>query len=145
MKKRLACALALIGAPLLILASLLPFWALMRTVAGSPFDDKPFDAEVWAASTGNRHSFRAPMAQDLIDRHLKRGMTREQVVQLIGEPDSRSGKDRLGAEYASRHPRLEECFTYHLGRVSGYGTGDDYLILAFESGGHLLEAVIRHE
>jgi len=145
MKKRLACALALLGAPLLVLASLLPFWALMRTVAGSPFDDRPFDAEVWAASTGNRHSFRAPMVQDLIDKHLKRGMTREQVTGLLGEPDSRSGRDRLGAEYASRHPRLQECYVYHLGRVSSYGTGDDYLILAFESGGRLLEAVIRHE
>ena len=53
------------------------------------FDDLGFDRTAWLKNTGNHDSKnpRGQMAQDLRDRVLRKGMTKEEVSRLLGKPD----------------------------------------------------------
>jgi hypothetical protein len=49
---------------------------------------RQFDLVTWqAASIGSTNKVRIRMVDDLLHRHQFRGMTREQVTAVIGEPD----------------------------------------------------------
>jgi hypothetical protein len=55
----------------------------------NPYDDFVFDREVWLANTGNdgKDNPRRGMVYGLVDVVLGSQMTRDQVLQLLGEPD----------------------------------------------------------
>ncbi|MHB0998772.1 MAG: hypothetical protein ACYC27_05945 [Armatimonadota bacterium] len=91
---------------LVILVSALMFWSFMT----SPFNDKQFSREVWIASADIiQNNPRINMADDIRRRIIKRGMSREEVVRILGKPDG-SQKD---PEYLK--PGISEVIEYYLG------------------------------
>jgi len=48
---------------------------------------RPFDVAAWQGGTTLTNNIRILMVDDLLRRHSFRGMTREQVVAIVGEPD----------------------------------------------------------
>jgi len=54
-----------------------------------PTSQLPFDSEVWKNSEADltHNSTRIRMADSLVDEHLTPGMTREQLIELLGPPD----------------------------------------------------------
>ena len=99
----------------------LPFFFL------TPFDDMRFNAQVWArqADTNDYKNPRGQMYEDLLENHLPRGITKEQVIQLLGEPD---------------YSKSETLFRYNLGYWSGIGRHPDYLYVEFDVKGRLKRA-----
>src|SRR4029079_14155045 len=48
---------------------------------------RPFDAAAWRGEKTLTNNIRIRMVDDLLRRHSFRGMTREQVAAIVGEPD----------------------------------------------------------
>ena len=48
---------------------------------------RPFDAAAWKGEKTFTNDVRIRMVDDLLRRHSFRGMTREQVIAILGEPD----------------------------------------------------------
>jgi len=91
-----------------ILATLLGFW-------GGAYWERnrsiPFNRVLWRAGTinqtigGDVDPFRHKMVKDLLATFLHEGMTRDQVIALLGEPDSQNEEENeisywLSQEYA---------------------------------------------
>lgn len=87
-----------------------------------------FDAELWQAQRGSneRRNPRAGMVGDLLREHLRVGMSRAEVLRLLGEPDYR---DRLSD-------------VYELG-VSPVGVDDEYLVVDYDDTGRVKHLSIR--
>jgi hypothetical protein len=67
---------------------------------------EPFESAVWKAEKptgGIQHTERRCMIRDLSRRHLKRGMTRAEVVALLGEPRGLHGARTM--DYWLGYPR----------------------------------------
>ncbi len=58
----------------------------------TPFDNRDFDHELWIRNYDNYHpdNPRAEMIADLIENHLRPGMTKSEVIKLLGKPDRRN-------------------------------------------------------
>jgi hypothetical protein len=57
--------------------------------------NRPFDAAEWkATSTEHLHSTRMEMLNSLLRTHRLEGMSREEIMQLLGAPDSSDTPDR---------------------------------------------------
>jgi len=58
----------------------------------TPFDNRAFDRELWIINYDNYHpdNPRAEMIYDLKRNHLRAGMTRGEVIKLLGKPDRRN-------------------------------------------------------
>lgn len=91
-----------------------------------PFDNKDFDKVVWHKYKNNMEpdNPRGEMFESLIEKHLMAGMTKSEVIQLLGTPDFREEKD---------------LFSYNLGMWSGYRIDYDSLDLKFKNNGKLVE------
>lgn len=91
-------------------------------------DSQGFDAEQWRAGQRDAAFYerRHHMAGELIDKHLKPGLSREQVLALLGPPDDRSGG----------------VLRYTLG--SSYGADIDYLTIRFDERDRLKSAAVTH-
>lgn len=85
----------------------------------NPFNDLPFDQKTWASNANSRDNDnpRGLMADDLLRKHLRKGMTRNQVQALLGEPDFSS----------SSNP-----WEYMLGCWSGFRMDADTLDVYFD-------------
>jgi hypothetical protein len=83
------------------------------------FDNKQFDQQVWLANpvtTGkDGNSLRLQMSQNILDQHLKLGMTRQETRKLLGQPSF------VGKYCSSRNT----CDNYDLGEY--------VLVLTFDS------------
>lgn len=92
---------------------------LVNMLTPSPWDDRVFDREVWFAHAhdGKPDNPRGPMLEDLKKTALKNGMTREEVLALLGEPDY-----ELPSETMMR---------YRLGSWSGMRMDPDSLDIEF--------------
>jgi hypothetical protein len=120
-------------------------FAVYRLRRADPFRQRSFTPENWRTagllkSPGGPVCGRGQMAQDLIDRRLRRGTSREVVVQLLGEPDAirpNSGDFRL--EEPELHRALE-VYEYSLGYCSGFQMDGDYLAIAFDAQGRVLDS-----
>jgi hypothetical protein len=99
----------------------LPFFFL------TPFDDMQFNAEVWARQAGTKDykNPRGQMYEDLLENHLHRGITKDQVIQLLGEPD---------------YSKSDTLLRYYLGHWSEIGRYPDYLYVEFDAKGRLKRA-----
>jgi hypothetical protein len=105
--KRLAIIAAMLAGLIVTgyLAAVIAVLVMMRV----DFDPAPFDSAVWIATPAedSHESMRLRMVDDLLNNHLKPGMTREEVVDLLGVADDTFyfiGYDmvyRLGAERSS--------------------------------------------
>jgi hypothetical protein len=56
--------------------------AQLYSFCNNPFNDEKFSITKWK---GSSKRLRAKMAEDLIKNHLKPGLSRKQVIDLIGE------------------------------------------------------------
>lgn len=114
----------------LMIASLpLVLFAFIIFFPRSPFDDKAFDAAAWGALTSFQE--RAYMADDLIERHLPKGMPQASVLALLGPPESPRPPPQ-------QQPRA--CtFQYQLGVWLDHGD-DVWLSIFFDSTGSLTRA-----
>jgi hypothetical protein len=117
-------------------------FALYVAVALSPFVGAmwsdysqriPFEKETWiAAGVTHAEPYRTRMVDDLLDRTDFRGMTREQVVAVIGEPSD--------TEYFS-----DWDMVYYLGPERGlFSVDSEWLTLRLDAQGKVSEvAVLR--
>lgn len=81
----------------------------------------PFDSGRWkAVDPRDWDSVRGKMVRSLVRDHRLKGMTRSQVIQLLGHPD--------GSSRATK-------FIYILGAYSGFGIDYDVLELEFDAAG----------
>lgn len=93
------------GGFVVCIVSLLVCWLLLASLlalgfGGSPFDNNPFDDRVfnqsqWLsdATCSDGSNRRGHMAQDIIRRDLKKGMSGEEIVRLLGEPERYSDSE----------------------------------------------------
>lgn len=89
---------------------------------------KKFDSEIWLANAGNeeKDNPRAEMISELIDEVLKVGMTRDEVIKLLGPPDSTRDTREL----------------YDIGR-SPWGVDLEYLAIDYEDDKLVLAFMLR--
>jgi hypothetical protein len=115
-------------------------WLLRSTALDfrSPFDDAPFDAHLW--QTGGR-AIRAPMARAAIDR-MERGMTRAELLELLGEPDSERETRGYAGHFGERFPAAAiRTLRYELessSRASAIGLDDAFLYVHLDEAGNLV-------
>ena len=90
--KRIASVLVL-----MFLGGLGYFGYVYLTLTDNPFNNRKFDRKVWISFHDNFDSDnpRGEMYEDLVATHLRKGITREEVVTLLGTPDIENGKTLL--------------------------------------------------
>ena len=100
--------------------------ATIATVVAVPSNRRAFSQELWkeardTSSPSNTENPRASMVDDLLKNHLKVGMTKEQVLALLGPPE----QDR------------QESLWYHIGsyRRRRILSGSDQLVVGFDKEG----------
>jgi hypothetical protein len=109
--------LLVMSVALLALAGLVAGWgALLKAL--DPFDARPFDAAAWARA--EHAEDRAPMARDLIRRHLRPGLPAKEVEALLGPPEPVPGVGGPVDGFGNRL-RGERTYSYYLGCWSGIG------------------------
>lgn len=91
-----------------------------------PFDNEYFDKITWQQYSNNmiRDNPRGEMFENLTEQYLKPGMSKKEVILLLGKPDFREE---------------ENFFSYNLGMWSGYRIDYDSLDLKFNKKGQLVE------
>lgn len=91
----------------------------------NPFNDQSFDRKVWMANAGNtgHDNPRGDMVTDLIRHHLRKGMTQDSVVRLLGEPD---------------HGKSREVYRYNIGWGHTWKIDPYYLEIYFDEARHLV-------
>lgn len=105
-------------------------WAGMRLWGWpspwGPFAGKSFNREIWFAAAGDETPLnpRTPMVRDVMINHLSAGMSREDVINILGQPD-----------YSVESVRLR----YRVGMASGFGIDDDTLDIHFSQSGKVTE------
>ena len=101
-------------------------WYVAYVVFDTPFDNKEFDKIVWQKyhKDMNPDNPRGEMYKSLIEDYLKQGMTKREIIQLLGEPDY---KDE------------ENLLSYNLGMWSGFRIDYDSLDLNFSNDGNLVK------
>ncbi|WP_164017042.1 outer membrane protein assembly factor BamE [Pyxidicoccus trucidator] len=105
-----------IGVALFLLAGL-GVYLVSTSQAGA------FDSELWKAQrgTGADKNPRVGMVVELKKKHLREGMTREDVQKLLGEPDQRRGTSEV----------------YELG-MSPVGVSYEYLVIDYDGQGKVM-------
>jgi hypothetical protein len=88
----------------------------------NPFNDQRFNQSLWAAYSGSTdpNNPRGQMYEDLTTKNLKKGMSKQDVLTLLGEPD---------------FSKEEAVFKYNLGAWSGFRIDYDSLDIAFDQDG----------
>lgn len=98
------------------------------------FNDRPFNRQQWKDKTPWAQDplskefpalLRGQMAADLISNHLRRGMTRAEVQDLLGSPDA----DKKG----------NSEWEYAVGNYSGFRMDGDYLTINFDPQGRVTD------
>jgi hypothetical protein len=88
----------------------------------NPFDDQRFNQSLWAAYSGSTdpHNPRGQMYEDLTKQNLKKGMSKQDILALLGEPD---------------FSKEDTVFKYNLGAWSGFRIDYDSLDIEFDQDG----------
>ncbi|HEX8524273.1 MAG TPA: hypothetical protein VF669_18605 [Tepidisphaeraceae bacterium] len=88
-------------------------WLLMGNPL-DPFDDRSFSPRAWKTAEPEQ---RAKMSRDLVQNHIRAGMSLQQVFSLIGETDyTREGEPGI------KEPRGTRFYVYYIG---GWSSGMD--------------------
>ena len=111
----------MLSALLLVVLAYGLYW-LHRFLDSSPWGNQSFDQEEWKSRVRDMSPWspRGEMLHDLLENHLVPGMTRDQVVQLLGRPN-------LGELPPER--------SYRLGMWSGMHMDYDALVVRFTEDG----------
>jgi hypothetical protein len=91
----------------------------------NPFNNKRFDTAVWIHSHDNNDedNLRGEMYKDLVKNHLSKGMSKKDVIELLGDPD---------------YEAEGYVLNYYLGFL-GFGIDPSFLRLEFDKNGKLLK------
>jgi len=117
---------------LLTVVGIISLVILSYPIWHNPFNDRAFDKEIWHAyhNTLDPDNPRGNMADDLRRKHLPRGMAKEQVIELLGEPE---------------YEKSSQVLKYNLGMWSGIRFDYDTLDIYFDSSGRLTETrIVQH-
>ncbi len=124
---------------LVVIVPPLFFMIMLHLSIDDPFDDRTFDRQLWVQYDGSLDSDnpRGQMFVDLTTKVLKTGMTRAEVVELLGEPD---------------YFRVQSCgcepddqkLEYMLGMWSGLGIDYDSLRVELDDEDRVLK-LSRHQ
>jgi len=119
-------ALAIAAAILIGVGGFFAF--ILYELINDPFNDREFDQVVWMSfhESIEADNPRGNMAYDIIDR-LKSGMSRADVLTLLGTPD---------------FDEQANCLSYNLGMWSGFRIDYDSLDIFFDDSGNFSYAVI---
>lgn len=127
----------LLGVLLVIGCRMVPYryrGATFLSLFDRPYNEMAFDSEAWKAKEvypmigDNQYTNslkRGLMLYDLLDDHIRIGMTMDRARELLGEPDSPGNSGRR--------------WRYELGEWSGFRFEMDYLVLRFDEEGRLFE------
>jgi hypothetical protein len=107
--------------------------AFFITGCGNPFNEEPFSKQGWATATAVE---RAAMAEDLVTNHVSPGMSVEQIVSLVGEPE-----DTWVAGTVQR-VLGEKTFAYYIGSWSLHDMDDAFVCVHFNESDQVIEAEI---
>lgn len=108
-----------------------------HVLGGDALYVREFDAALWnhpdwrssyAIETGD-HSIRQQMVDDLLATHLHVGMTRDDVLALLGPDDE-----------TAPFPRGAAASVYWLGAERGFPVDSEWLLLDFDAGSKLARA-----
>ena len=130
-----ACVICLLALVLLLAIVFVPTfrgltlwdWARIRG-----WGDLRFDPQQWQAANGNDYDcVRGRMIRALFSDYRIEGMTRQQVLQLLGPPDSIQPHGTAMNDAA----RMATSFSYLLGMYSGFRVDVDYLEIYFDDHG----------
>ncbi len=92
--------------------------------------DATFDSEEWKAVEALRpDSPRGTMVSDLLDNHELIGLTREQVRELLGDPEEANTSRGRRAHPVETAPE----WIYYLGMYSGFRIDEDILVIKFDA------------
>lgn len=103
-------------------------WFCFGDVIHKRLSRQPFDPAVWKAADRNfTNTVRIRMVDDLLRRHRFRGMTRGQIIGLIGEPDA--------TEYFK-----DWDLVYRLGPERGFiGIDSEWLVFRLDGENHVID------
>lgn len=118
MKKTFKIAGVLAGITLFVMIGFYTY--LHFIVFEDPFDNKKFERSVWMENHDNMDpdNPRGEMYKDLVEKKLKKGMTKEEIIELLGEADIKTE---------------ERFLSYNLGMWSGFKMDYDSLDLEFDN------------
>ena len=111
---------------ILLVVFVVSFFALIRSSVEYRFNDRTFDAALWKSFTNNDSpdNPRGQMFDDLSKRHLRKGLSKKDVEDLLGPADLKSEID---------------LWSYNLGMWSGFRVDYDSLDLKFNGEGRLVK------
>ncbi|MBI3912337.1 MAG: hypothetical protein HY320_15570 [Armatimonadetes bacterium] len=115
-------------AGLFIVVAAIWFRPLVYQMLHNPFDAERFEQSKWKSAVTDRggQNPRGPMAGDLRRRFLEKGMPKEAVRALLGEPDNSESDEVAG--------NIDRYFLGHWGSMSIDG---DYLIIHYDQPGRV--------
>ena len=128
---------ATLAVGLLVVAGMALLLLLLDCI--DPFSDQRFEPKRWAQAKAAKD--RAPMARDLIRSHLRIGLSREQVVDLLGRPQQVWQKNgRVGYRVKGN-----STYAYYIGSwsFSRRGYDDTFVYVHFDGAGKVREAEIN--
>jgi hypothetical protein len=114
--KSLLLATALIAVAIALWGAVLRF-----RDRSDPFDRLSFSPTAWAQRSPRG---RAPMARDLIHRHLSAGLSSAQVETLLGPPSE----------------AIDDRYEYYVGSWSSYGYDDAFVCIYLDKSGKVKRA-----
>lgn len=103
-----------------------------------PFQHKSFNKRDWEKCLPEQ---RAKMAEDVIQKHIKRGMTIDEIVTLLGKPNKIWGKKSFLDQY-----RVKGNITYAYyigGYVLNKWLDDTFIYIHFDDSSKVLQAEIN--
>ena len=130
--KRIRIVVVKISILAVAVGGVISFIILSYPIWHNPFNDRSFDEETWHAYHNilDPDNPRGNMADDLRKNHLRRGMAKEEVIKLLGEPESE---------------KSSQVFQYNLGMWSGIRFDYDTLDIYFDSSGRLTKTrIVQH-
>jgi hypothetical protein len=119
MRKRTTLVVAAIA--VVFIGTLLVGAIMFASLFAPPFEERPFSQDIWLANHNNPDPLnpRVEMADDLMKHHLRKGMSRRDVLRLLGRPDRLDEQRRV---------------SYHIG-MQGFVTDPGQLEVEFDTKG----------
>jgi len=117
---------------LVLVVAVLSLGAGLKWISGTPLDNREFSRSEWMDGPRQNRAF---MAYDLIENHLQAGMSRDEVLKLLGNPSIGSGSN-----YSNDS---SQSFKYWIASSWLRTPGDDtYIYIHFDKDGSLIESEV---
>lgn len=110
----------------------LPILWVRLTTPLTPYDDEPFNSDAWIAATDCQVGcVRGKMVYSLQDRYLKAGMSKREVVKILGPANPSSGP---------KPSKNHSIVNYLIGNWSGMKIDSDFLAIEFDENEKLVQS-----